>query len=125
MLTESKRKIVMILNGNAPMRVADVNSCYSEDAHEWRYNFCRTPEENEADLAILVYGKANVDHTFDKKMRDYLKDREKVRLTPEYLSFLPTIKAIKEHPPAGNVDFMIFGIINNFLHQRFPYDFTK
>lgn len=125
MLTEPKRKIVMIFNGNSPMRVADVNSCYSEDAHEWRYNFCRTPEENEADLAILVYGKANVNHSFDAKLREYLKNREAVCSTPEYLSFLPIITAIREHPPVGNVDFLFFGIINNFLHQRFPYDFTK
>ena len=124
MLANLKRTIVMVKDGrNATMRVADENSCWSEDAHEWRYNFTCSPKENVRALELLVYGHDRVSYTIDKKLLDYLSDREAICQTEEYAELLGTIKAIKDSNL--NCKTTLLAIINEEIHQRHPYDFAK
>ncbi len=98
MLANEERTIVMIKNGNAPMKVADVASCWSEDAHQWRYDFTRSTFENRNALALLVYNHKDVHFTEDERLRDYLRNCEAFCHTEKYEKCRKAIEEINACP---------------------------
>lgn len=115
----TERIDMILLNKDGSIRVNGTGAFWNEENLDWRYNLCRTFEENEMELLKLVYGEPTVNYTVSASLSDYLENRKAISI--KVANYFPIIKAISEADIELHLKNELLHTIDSELHRLYPY----